>query len=161
MINIINLHINKRTGFLLLNSKDKKYKTSWRLETFSYFPVNSFGLISGIVGFNNYKFSNLIYLWFISAFYSVLKASFLYFSNKINLKKLFFSFFPIITKYHWYVNAYFIMYLFLPFINLGIKSLNVETFRFLIIFYISFFSIYNIIRALFTKIDYSFLFKGY
>lgn len=161
MISIINLHINLRTGFLRANKNDIKYKTCWRLESFSFFGVNCFGLISGIVGFHKYKFSNLIYLWFISAFYSVLECSFLFFRNRKNLTQLFFSFFPIITRYHWYVNAYFIMYLFLPFINLGINILNVETFRILVLLYISFFSIYYLIRALFTKKDYSFLISGY
>ena len=95
MISIINLHINLRTGFLRANKNDIKYKTCWRLESFSFFGVNCFGLISGIVGFNKYKFSNLIYLWFISAFYSVLECSYLFFRHKIYLAQLFFSFFPI------------------------------------------------------------------
>ena len=69
MINIINLHINLRSGLLNINSN--KFKEIWLLETFSFFPVDCFGLISGIVGFDKYKFSNLIYLWFITTFYSV------------------------------------------------------------------------------------------
>ena len=99
MINKINLHINSKSGFLRLNSNDIKYKSIWRLEIFSYFAVDCFGLISGIVGFNKYKFSNLIYLWFISAFYSVSNASYLFFSKKINKLQLFFSFFPISVKH--------------------------------------------------------------
>ena len=72
MINIFNLHINLSSGFLLLNPKSQKYKGIRRLETFSYFGVNCFGLISGIVGYKKYKFSNLIYLWILVFFYSVL-----------------------------------------------------------------------------------------
>ena len=160
MINIINLHINLKTGIMGLKAINLKYKTIWRLEIFSYNAVDCFGLISGIVGFNKYKFSNLIYLWFISAFYSVTINAYLFIENKINLKQLFISFFPILIKFHWYVNAYFIMYLFLPFINYGIKLLNVKTFRNLVFFYIFFFSIYYIVSFSGIK-NYSFLLNGY
>ena len=97
MINIINLHINLRIGLLNINSNNIKFKKIWILETFSYFSVDCFGLISGIVGFNKYKFSNLIYLWFISAFYSVSKH--LYIKNKINIKTLFLSFFQFLLNF--------------------------------------------------------------
>ena len=82
MISIINLHINLRTGLLYLNSNNSKFKAIWRLESFSYFSVDCFGLISGIVGFEKYKFSNLAYLWFISAFYCVSKHLYLYMKRK-------------------------------------------------------------------------------
>ena len=160
MINIINLHINLKTGLFSLNPENIKFKNIWRLETFSYFAVDCFGLISGIVGFNKYKFSNLIYLWFISVFYSVNIHAYLFIRNGINIIHFFLSFFPILNKFHWYVNAYFIMYLFLPFINFGIKLLNVKTFN-LVYFYIFFFSIYFISSALFNKTDYNFLLDGY
>ena len=161
MINIINLHINLRTGLLGKNSNNIKFKNIWRLETFSYFAVDCFGLISGIVGFNKYKFSNLIYLWFISVFYSVNKHVYLFIENRIKLRQLLLSFFPILIKFHWYVNAYFIMYLFLPFINFGIKLLNIKTFRNLIYFYILFFSIYYLVSAVCEKTDYNFLIDGF
>lgn len=161
MINIINIHINLCTFFRNFNSNDKKFKIIWRLETFSYFSVDCFGLISGIVGFNKYKFANLIYLWFISVFYSVNKNAYLLIENRINLKDFLLSFFPVLIKFHWYINAYFIMYLFLPFINFGIKFLDEKTFRNLVCFYIFFFSIYYIISALFKKTSYSYLLDGF
>ena len=81
--------------------------------------------------------------------------------NNINFKSLLLSFFPILIRCHWYVNAYFIMYLFLPFINFGIKTMNKKTFKYLVIFYILFFSIYYIISAIFNKKNYNFLSDGY
>ena len=78
MINIINLHINLRGGLLRLKPNNVNYKEIWRLETFSYFPVDCFALISGIIGYNRYKFSNLIYLWFLTLFYSVSNHLYLY-----------------------------------------------------------------------------------
>ena len=161
MINIINLHINGRIGLKDLKKNNIKFKNIWRLQTFSFFAVNCFGLISGIVGFNKYKFSNLIYLWLVSVFYCVNNHLCLFFQNRINLRELLLSFFPILIKFQWYVNAYFIMYLFLPFINLGIKLLTIKTFRNLVYFYIFFFSIYYICSALFRKTDYNFLIGGF
>ena len=120
MINIINLHINLRLSFLKLNAKDPKYKQVYRLEVFSYWPVDAFGLISGIVGFKKYKFSNLIFLYFQYYFYSIISGFYLYYKSLINLEIIFHRFFPIGIKYHWYVNAYFYMYLLFPFINKSI-----------------------------------------
>lgn len=163
MINIINLHINLRLGLYKLNPNNIKFKSLWCLETFSFFAVDSFGLISGIVNFNKYKFSNLIYLWFIYAFYCIMKRTYqLIYEKRINSNKLLLYFFPILNKFHWYVNAYFIMYLFLPFINFGIKLLNMKTFRNLVFFYILFFSIYfkNSV-FFFGNSSYNFLLEGY
>ena len=99
MINIINLHFNGFTGLrdnLKFNSP--KFKPIWRLQALSRWPVNCFGLISGIVGYKKYKFSNLIYIWFIVFFYSISISSYLHFINKsgVNKKKLILSLFPIL-----------------------------------------------------------------
>ena len=65
----------------------------WLLEVMGYWAVNGFGLISGIVGYKKYKFSNLIYIWFLSSFYSLIISIYLYYDNKITLKHLFFQYF--------------------------------------------------------------------
>ena len=70
MINIIILHINLYQDILKLKINNKKFKPIWRLEAMSYFAVDCFGLISGIVGYKKYKFSNLIYIWINTCFYS-------------------------------------------------------------------------------------------
>ena len=71
MVNIINLHICNQKIFYNLNPQNLKYKHVQRLKAFSYWPVNAFGLISGIVGYKKYKFINIIYIWFIYSFYSI------------------------------------------------------------------------------------------
>jgi hypothetical protein len=54
------------------------------------------------------------------------------------------------------------MYLFLPFINLGINNLNSKTYVNLIIFFLLFYSIYTIISSiLLIKNDFHFLLNGY
>ena len=125
MINIINLHINLVCDHLKLNPLHPKYKHVYRLEAFSYWPVEAFGLISGIVNFKKYNFTNIIYLWFQYLFYSLFFSSLLYYKSLISKKILFYSFFPVGMKNHWYVNAYFYLYFFLPFINNSINLMDI------------------------------------
>ena len=95
---------------------------------------NGFALISGVVGFNSNKYSNLLYLWLMVYFYSV--GIHLYVQNyqkgfKINYD-ISIDYFPIIFKRYWYFTAYFGMYLFLPVINKGISCLTKSEFRLVI-----------------------------
>ena len=161
MINIINLHLNLSSSLLSLKSNSLKFKGVWLLEIFSYSSVNCFGLISGVVGYKQYNFANLIYLWVILFFYSVFCNIYLFFKNQITKEKLILSFFPILVKRHWYFNSYFSMYLFLPFINNGINYLNRKTYKNIIFFLIEFFSFYYIIAVLLGKGDYNYLNHGY
>ena len=163
MIKIIILHLNLFSGYLKLNFSSPKYKKIWRLEIFSYPAVNCFGLISGYVGYKKYKFANLIYLWVLVFFYSMGISSYLFFftKNGINKKNFILSLFPILIKRHWYVNAYFLMYLLLPFINYGILLINKNLYRNLVIFILIFYlSHYTITKLLGIK-NNTFLNDGY
>lgn len=128
-INVVILHINSHSGLLRLKSDLSKYRLIWLLEIFTFWGVNGFGLISGFVGYKKYKYSNLIYIWIEVFFYSIVISFILLFTNEISYKEVIYSFFPILIKRHWYVNAYFSMYLFLPFINEGIKNINKNILR--------------------------------
>ena len=164
MINIINLHINIFSRILFLKISSPKFKTIWRLEVFCYPAINCFGLISGIVGYKKYKFSNLIYLWLTVFFYSISISLYLFIVKDVgmNKKNLFLSLFPILIKRHWYVNAYFSMYLLLPFINNGIQYLNRSFLKNTVIFLIFFYSIYNLIaKYLNINSNFNFLSEGY
>jgi len=162
MINVIILHINLCSNQLKLKFNDDKFKPIWRLETLSYFAVNCFGLISGIVGYKKYKFSNLIYIWFNTSFYSFAFSLYLYFIKKNNFRNLMISLLPLLIKYHWYINAYFILYLFIPFINFGIMNINQKVYRNIILFYILFFSFYYVIGAILkVSLNFNYLNSGY
>ena len=139
MINILNLHLNLFSGQLHLSFTSSKYFNIWRLEVFSFWAVDGFGLISGIVGYKIYKFSNLIYLWFQAWFYSTFISLYLFFIKKKYNINLILSLLPLLNGKQWYVNAYFSMYLLLPFINYGINLLNRKVYRNLIIFFFFFF----------------------
>ena len=162
MICIIILHINLFSNNLKLDRRDPRYKSSWRLEAMSIWGVNGFGLISGIVGYKNYHFSNVMYIWVQSSFYSEIFTIYIYYIRKISKKDLILSLFPILIRRHWYVNAYFFLYLFIPFINFGINNLNRKTYKYLVIFYFFIYSFYNIAADCFSgRKNYHFLNYGY
>ena len=111
---------------ILENVKRYKYQEIRFLNTLCCFHICVFGLISGVVGHNSNKYSNLINLWFNVVFYTfgiyIICKYFHrnYFGNEKAVKFLF----PVVFKCHWYFSAYFGMFLFLPIINKGISVLN-------------------------------------
>ena len=132
---------------LLMHGKAiRKYYMHDKLNLFNSFlfwHINGYCLISGIVGYKSYKYSNLLYLWFCVVFYSV-SINLLYKIYKfqaINNVKLYYEFFPIIFNRYWYFTTYFGMYLFLPVINKGIENLSKSDLKRLII---SLYSLYII-----------------
>jgi len=120
-------------GAMFKYSKYSKYLKI--LHIFSFWHNNGFALISGIVGNNSFKYSNLLYLWFDVFFYSVSINIYFKIFNRGSYIKSNFSkdFFPIIFNRYWYFSAYFGMCLFLPAINLGISNLNKNDFKLMII----------------------------
>ena len=162
MINIINLHINNSFLNLRVNKNNSKYKQIYLLEVFSFWPVNAFGIISGIVGFKKFKFMNIIYIWFEYLFYSIIFSIYLYFKSLINLKILVLSMFPLGISRFWFVNAYIFMYLFLPFIIKSFNLMDKNFFSKMIIFYFFIYSIYHIlIEYMIGRTNYDFINRGY
>ena len=163
---IINHHIIYHGGPL---SKTKK--NSLEFQIFLYLNiicitgVNSFGMISGFVGFHSYKYSNLLYLLLTTFFYSfgIAIVFRLYFSKLINidLKKFLF---PIFITDYWYFNCYFLMYFFFPLINKGILGMNRNEMKFFIINIFLIFSLVGEIRhyiEIFKSKDILFLRNGF
>ena len=106
----------------------EKYKQYSQLELLNIscmWHVCSFGLISGLVGVNSHKFSNLLYLWIMVVFYSFL-FHFIFNNLVTSVVKisLISNIFPVINYKYWYFTAYFGCYPFLPFVNTGILSLS-------------------------------------
>ena len=162
MVNIINLHINLHTPHLKLNPLHPKYKQVYRLEAFSYWPVDAFGLISGIIGYRKYKFANIIYLWLEYFFYSVIFSVYLYHKSLISQKILFYHFLPLGIRRHWYVNAYIFMYLFLPFITNSLNSMNKALYSKIILCFFFIYSFYHIIIILIIQsTNFNFINSGY
>lgn len=124
-------------------NKYNNYKILNFINICSFWHVNSFSLVSGIIGYKNNKYSNLLYLWFWVVTYQV-GIHFFYKINKknININPIFFyDFFPVIYSKYWYFTNYFGMYLNLPIINRGISYLTKKEHKLLIF---SFYGIYII-----------------
>lgn len=147
MLFIINHHIIFHGGFL---SKTKRFSFEFNIFIFLNIiccsGVNIFGMISGFVGFNKYKYSNLLYLLFVTFFYSiflVLIFKIIYpKSIIIDIKQYLI---PIFVTDYWYVNSYFLMYFFIPIINKGINGMNNNYMR---NFLLNLFIIFSIIGQL-------------
>ena len=162
MINIIILHINNSFLNLRVNKNNPKYKNIYLLEVFSFWPVNAFGLISGIVGYKKFKFMNILYIWFEYLFYSVFFSLYLYYKSLINFKILILSLFPLGISRFWFVNAYILMYLFLPFTIKSFNLIDKNFFSKMIIFYLFIYSIYHIlIEYIIGRTNYDFINRGY
>ena len=163
MINVIILHINNRDFYNLQKiPKHPKFKQVCLLEILSFWPVNTFGLISGIIGFKKYKFSNIIYIWFEYFYYSVFFSIYLFINSLLDLKGLISSMFPLGIKNSWYINAYFFLYILLPFLTNSINIIDRYIFTKLICLYFFFYSLYNkLIEYNFGKTNFDFANNGY
>ena len=105
------------------------------MHIFTDWHNNGFALISGIVGYKNNKYANLLYLWLTVFFYSVGIHLYIIIFKKSWIKKdpISIEFYPIIFKRYWYFTIYFGMYLFLPVINRGISVLSKFEFNLVIL----------------------------
>ena len=88
--------------------------------------INGFGLISGIAGYKTTKYSNLFFLWLMTAFYN---GGIYYYFNRNKpfsaiYNNIFNEIFPVAFPKYWYFSKYFKMYLFLPAINRGLQNLS-------------------------------------
>jgi hypothetical protein len=124
MILIINHHIIYHGGPLFKTRIfSLEHKIFIFLNALCVSGVNSFGLISGYVGFHSHKFANLFYLSFTTYLYSItIPQIYKYFKpNMYN-----FNYTNFILDY-WYFIAYFTMYFFFPLINEGIIQIKQNT----------------------------------
>lgn len=121
MFFVVALHI---LGFGGILESTQKFSINNGIGNYIYVlamcAVDVFVITTGFVyAEKKYKFKNLIYLWFIVFFYSVIIAFVFYFLqypvDKIDLYK---SFFPLLTKQYWFFNEYFALFLFIPFLNI-------------------------------------------
>ena len=116
-------------------NKFPQYSVLVKLNTAVFWHVSTYIFISGYVGYKSTKYSNLLYLWFCTLFYSIGIVKYLalfkpnIYKRKIGLK----DFFPVLTMQYWYFTQYFGMYLFLPIINKGIENINQPQFKIMII----------------------------
>ena len=141
--------------------KYRQYKDLEKLNTAVFWHVSTYIFISGYVGYKSTKYSNLLYLWLCTLFYSIgiIKYLTLYkpyiYKKEIELM----DFFPVFTNQYWYFTTYFGMYLFLPVINKGIENINKSQLKVMIIMLISVYVIFK--DYMFPKNDVLLMNGGY
>ncbi|MDO5292193.1 MAG: acyltransferase [bacterium] len=161
MLMIPILHILGQGGILATLPKlSIKYELAWLLETACYCAVNCFALISGYVGINTkFKYYRGLVLWLQVIFYTLLiTAIFTYtMPNAISGETWMKAITPFSSRQYWYFTAYLTLFLFIPFINLGIHYLSLRQLKALGITIIATFSIWET----FSKNDMFMLGNGY
>lgn len=128
MFMVVVLHILGSGGVLEATSGSVIHnRAAWLLEIACYCAVNCYAIISGYVGYKSkYKFTNIVVLWLQVLFYTVLiNGLFWIFGvQEITFESLKSAFLPVMNRDYWYFTAYFIMYLFIPILNVVLERFS-------------------------------------
>ena len=140
MMMVVMLHYLSKGGFLapLTGELDINHYVAWGMEAFAIVAVNVYVLISGyFLVDSTFSLKKIIRLWLQVFFYSlslpailILISLFLPETEKLlvlselNLYQLLQYGFPLLMEHYWFISAYLVMYLFFPFLALGMKSMS-------------------------------------
>lgn len=134
----------------------------WYMEITAYCAVNCYALISGFVGlYSKHKYSSLALLWIRVFFYSVLITVLfrIFLPGSVNWRTILLSFFPVLSNQYWYFTAYFVLFLFIPVLNLAVERINKRRLQVLLC---SLFVLFSVVFPVFNVLVDSFsLSKGY
>lgn len=141
MAMIVALHYLSKGGILVPLSQPEGMNgpavTAWVLEAMCLPAVNLYLLISGYFGCQTkFRLSKVFRLWGVMVFYSVLLTLLLGWSGNLYIQDGFIGFsqfsiynwmnviFPLVTEEYWFVTAYLLLCLLMPFLNAGIERLS-------------------------------------
>ena len=152
MFMVVVLHVQGHGGIIAASGVSiGHYGAIWLLEYAAYCAVDCYVLISGYVGADrDVKLSNLLNLWVQVAFYSVLLTLIvaLCFPGTVGIQEGIKALFPVIKGQYWFFSAYVGMYLFVPFLNCGIRHLSQKAYGIVLLFGFFFLSVApTILRA--------------
>ena len=105
---------------------------AWFFEMATFSAINCYGIISGYVGVNaKYKYSNLVLLWLqIAAYCTLITLIYhLRYPELVPSSAFLKAFFPICNAQYWYVTAYAGMFLLMPLLSGGARSLTKKQFK--------------------------------
>ena len=138
MIMILILHFFYHGN--ILNEMPKKINllcvSTISVEVLCIVTVNIFILISGyFLCKSKFDINKIIKLYGEIFVYSLIIGFILLLTNKIelNIKNLIYIFFPFITQRYWFFNAYILLILLFPFLNVLINNISKEKFKLLLI----------------------------
>lgn len=164
MLLVLMLHILGQGGVLAAAAPlSRTYAAAWLLETAAYCAVDCYALLSGYVSVTSgSRSARLVRVWMQVAFYtlSVTAVFFLSRPEMRSARLVVNAVFPVLTRQYWYVTAYFGLFLFLPYINRLLLTLERAALRRLAATVFLVFSVLPVLSArdLFqTSWGYSFL----
>ena len=138
MIMVIILHIITKSNFLKMpQSISVKNETVTILRMLCFCAVNVYAIISGFVGYikSSHKYSSLIHLWaqvffyyFIFGLTDILYDHFVM-GESIALVRLIKLFLPVFSDQYWFFTAYFLLFFFMPMLNIIIDHTPKNVFK--------------------------------
>lgn len=150
MFMVMILHVNLNGSQMIKGSlQNPSVQASVWIEFICIIAVNLFAMISGYVGLNSrHRYSRLVELWLQVIFYSWLSL-FIAELLGINVYKfqLIKSIFPAVFMQYWYFNAYLLLFILMPILNVGIKTLSRRKLTLLCILSFVAVSFLNIVRT--------------
>ena len=165
MLYVVTLHCIGPGGILAAAEVGSlQHHTAWLMEIWTYCAVDIYALISGYVSYSDehkpVKWSNYLLLWLQVVVYGVGVVLLFHFINPdlVTRQDLFRSFFPVSNGLYWYVTAYTGLFVIMPLLNTGLRSLSATTAQKLFVGVVLAFSLYE---AFFQKFNltagYSFI----
>lgn len=137
MIMIIALHTQSHGGALAKNNLGSfEFLISNLIESFSIVAVNCYILISGFFGIDSkFKIKKFLKLYSQMFFYSIIISTIFWISDKsmLSIYGILQAVFPLNMKIWWFMSVFLILYLFTPYINKLLKTLNKREINLLIL----------------------------
>ena len=164
MMMVVVLHILGQGGVLGDSVRSvSHYQSAWFLEIACYCAVNVYGLISGYVGYGKaHNMAGFIRYYLQVIFYTIITTVLfgLVYHEMISGGKLLETIFPFAYGVYWYYTAFFCLFLFMPFLDKLVYSLDRrEAKKMIFLLYL----VFSILQAVFnrefagTEYGYSFL----
>ena len=152
MVMIPLLHVLEHGGVLNASGVlSANYCTAWFLNIAAYCAVNTYGLISGYVGYEKkHGWTNFFMLLFQVSFYTILTTVFfaILSPEKINLKIILAAIIPFAYGSYWYYTAYFCLFFVMPYLDIFIKKATRTESRKMLI---SCFCVFSLLTTFFNR----------
>lgn len=161
---IIIIHMTSKTYGQIasgLNINTIQYFICWFILALCYVGVNGFAILSGYLSYGrDHKFKKILYLYLQLLFYSIfitLIITIIY-NEKITMKIIFETIFPLNSKRWWYINLYICISFFMPYLDKFVDNINYKEFKNFVMIVFFLFSISNLV---FVQNDIFYLNNGF
>jgi len=150
IISIIIHHSFVHSDNIVINVKNINYIGLYLIQILGIISNNIFILITGYYMINKkIKVRNIIKLVFESVFYSYTIMIIYYIAvGKSNIRMIIGSLIPIMSNSQWFITAYILLYISIPFINILIENIGKKQYIYLILILVTCFSILPTINLL-------------